>query len=48
MYLFAFQVFKIIPTMVALKGCSDRDDTKDNNVAAAVVFDVDYFIKAEF
>ena len=43
-----FLIIKTILTMVALKIYSDIVGTKGNNVAAAVLFDVDYSTKAEF
>ena len=45
---FGLPDFEIILTMVALKSCSARVDTKDNDVSAAVVFDVECSIMAEF
>ena len=44
----AFLTLKTILTLVALKIYSEIVGTKDNNVAAAVLFDVEYSIKAKF
>ena len=45
---FAFLILKTILTMVAFKIYSDIVGTKGDNVAAAVLFDVGYYTKAEF
>ena len=47
MNILAFLILKTILTMVALKIYSEIVGTKGNNVAAAVLFNVDYSTKAE-